>query len=715
MGNDIGYRPPPGTCDVNPSTGTAICTPPDRSVDALRDFVEGELGDHVDAYSEHTEPLNWRANNLGVAMTDAQREQAVDDLIAQLEADDPQWEETLEQRQSEVASDGRELLAWLGEPEIAALPRDERDALLQDLLSEDNPQARVAILTALGADGGASTATIDAAMGFFDGVDLVSAAPEFAGQLAQARLQRVNQVLQAVDPSDPATVRAAEAAIEDLRGSRYASMLDMPSAEFDAYLDALRETVTQPGANLSEDQVNARLDALDAAADDIDTATGDPTLSQGLRLLGLGTGAIGLATAGSDLFSDPNPETALRALTEILGVGNETTDLLVSAGRLADDGRVATTLGSAGLGKVLGAAGLVFGGIDLARYARDGDWAQASIAGIGLGGSALALFGTASWAGPVGIAIGVIAAAGSLGLNQWRSVDASNEFMNETSRDFLMEAGFSVDTADALVDQSGEGFSPVPFLFTYAASRGLDREQTVVWLNSLDADDLASIRDRAHEVLDSVNGDLSQLDGSADADTLAYLTDFQQAGGEGTWHQGNTFPLGDDVRRIEAGSWEEFSALLGAKGLPQPSPPLGDDGTPMDLATATETALAHFDTFSGNGDEITYDDLSRIRNDADADLQLRLAAEFLLDSRVSRYFLDVGQGEGDVDNNISRDDLEGALETIATGDYLDELADTARGRGGRDGEVSDEDYSAASVDPGLTEAQRHAVSDERTG
>ncbi|WP_132999326.1 hypothetical protein [Luteimonas arsenica] len=137
------------------------------------------------------------------------------------------------------------------------------------------------------------------------------------------------------------------------------------------------------------------------------------------------------------------------------------------------------------------------------------------------------------------------------------------------------------------------------------------------------------------------------------------------------------------------------------------------------IESATSTLLGNYDRILDGrtglmgvfgGDNIRQADLERIANDPSAPQELREAARFLLDSDVSRNFLDVGAGKGSVDGRISREDLEAALETIGSGAYYDELLDTAAGKGGswnpfvqgaRDGEIGPSDIEAALNDPGV--------------
>lgn len=100
---------------------------------------------------------------------------------------------------------------------------------------------------------------------------------------------------------------------------------------------------------------------------------------------------------------------------------------------------------------------------------------------------------------------------------------------------------------------------------------GLHPAQTVAWLDSLSDSELESIRDRAHEVLDAVGGDLDRMEGESDPDTLAFLARHGEVkrGGECHTHeQVNHFELDGEARTVVVGTWAEFDALLDAKGRP---------------------------------------------------------------------------------------------------------------------------------------------------
>lgn len=144
------------------------------------------------------------------------------------------------------------------------------------------------------------------------------------------------------------------------------------------------------------------------------------------------------------------------------------------------------------------------------------------------------------------------------------------------------------------------------------------------------------------------------------------------------------------------------------------------------LESATRTIASNFDQvaaadtgwFASDG-SISRSDLEAIVANPDPSIpqSLRDAAQFLLDSDVSRHFLDVGTGAGKLDDNISRSDIEAAVETIESGHYADALLDTAAGRGGgwnpfgnaRDGNVGAADVEAALLDPGVPDDLKDAL------
>lgn len=137
----------------------------------------------------------------------------------------------------------------------------------------------------------------------------------------------------------------------------------------------------------------------------------------------------------------------------------------------------------------------------------------------------------------------------------------------------------------------------------------------------------------------------------------------------------------------------------------------------MDIQSATgvvDRDFAAFDT-AKQGDaskadgKISREDLETVSRNEGGKFtpEQQEAARFLLDSEASRAFLDVAGDSGflffggKVDGIISRGDIDAAQKTLASESYYDELLDTAAGRGGLDGNISNDDIVAALADPGV--------------
>jgi pilus assembly protein Flp/PilA len=122
-------------------------------------------------------------------------------------------------------------------------------------------------------------------------------------------------------------------------------------------------------------------------------------------------------------------------------------------------------------------------------------------------------------------------------------------------------------------------------------------------------------------------------------------------------------------------------------------------GYQAELDAALQTLADDFGAIAGDDGVITEADLQAALHSSDADV--RDAAQFLLDNPSALHALDVGQDDGDVDGDISREDVAGLQEALQEGSLNEILADTAHGEGGRDGDISRDDLQALIDDPGV--------------
>ncbi|HET8791153.1 MAG TPA: hypothetical protein VFM75_08070, partial [Modicisalibacter sp.] len=183
-------------------------------------------------------------------------------------------------------------------------------------------------------------------------------------------------------------------------------------------------------------------------------------------------------------------------------------------------------------GKFVHILGAGLAGADaLARLSR-GDVVGAGLNVAVAGGVGYSIFGSSSLAGPIGFGIATVATLGLFAWDGIQNVQHNNRFQTPTTAEFLSHAGFNEEAAQALSDQSGEGYSPVPLLMHYGDLQGLTPEQTVAWINGIAGGDngpakLAALRDNLHNTLDEINGDISQFPATADNDDLQ-IWDTQQ-------------------------------------------------------------------------------------------------------------------------------------------------------------------------------------------
>lgn len=156
--------------------------------------------------------------------------------------------------------------------------------------------------------------------------------------------------------------------------------------------------------------------------------------------------------------------------------------------------------------------------------------------------------------------------------------------------------------------------------------------------------------------------------------------------------------------------------------------------------STTRAVADNFALFSGGDDHITREDLEKMRDGrvAGSTQEMRDQARFILESPSFMNALDVGASKGDVDGKISRKDLDGATQRLSTQDWdgptigvsgaIDSeaeartvlerygfLSDTAGGKGGANGHISNDDVRALLADPNIPDELRAAAQFIETG
>ncbi|NLC62090.1 MAG: hypothetical protein GX761_12520, partial [Gammaproteobacteria bacterium] len=501
---------------------------------AMDGFVANELQPALDAYTDHTSELNWLVQNLGPVATPEQLEQAVNEYIDS----NPGWQERHDELQAQVAEHGGALLQQIAA--MQDLPPGLEESSGADLQSRakelfEDPGTGFAIATAAGTDP-ESIAGLDLPdmVSFANGLSLGNKGLGVVKALASAHVQQnVVDPLANIDPNDPASIARARTQISTLRNSAIATALGLDPSRLDdlgAAVDALGDVLPRNGEVLSQADLESRLTQLNERLDGLSAFDKSQPLGQVFRGIGVAAGVASLWGSASNLISDPSLDTGVRALTDAAGLAVSTGDLATGLGMIPESSAWSRFSASQTLGKVLGTVGIGLGLVGVADNLSNGDLAQAGLGLASVGGSALALFGSSAWAGPVGVTIGLVAAAGSFGLNIHRANEAEAQ-LEGASAPFLESLGFSESAARILSDFSGDGYSSLTLLAEYAQHKGYnladpaDQQEFVDWINGLDGNLLGELRDNLNHVIDGYEGDASKLDGDASRPPVEHWVD----------------------------------------------------------------------------------------------------------------------------------------------------------------------------------------------
>lgn len=495
-------------------------------LDEILSTVESErdhsVSDLVEDYGEHLEELGFLISNGGAAMTEEELQTAIQDYI---DEKGPEWQERLEELEEQLAESGESLLSYA--QQFQNLPDDVRSDYQERILNlVDDPNAQLAVSMALRnvpdlTKGESGQELIQ----LFNELGISGSDNPLANNLVSAYM-RENIMIPAgdIDPSDPSSLQQAREQIEGAldNNPELANLLGITSNELGQLTDAFLDLVPE-----YSDEFNAERYGIDAARnfnnalDTFDGITRDAPFNRLFRTTALAIVGSGLSNAIEQYGEDPSLRNALQVAVDGARVGIDgaqfVTSLLTSnesgfTNALKMGGRFVHLLG-AGLAAADG----------LGRLA-NGDLFGAGLNGLAAGGVLYALYGTSSLAGPIGFTVAGVATVGLFVWDGIQNAQHNNRFQTDTTAAFMEHAGFNEEAAQALKDQSGEGYSPVPILMRYGELKGLTPEQTVEWVNSIaDSEDgstkLAQLRDNLHHTLDDIDGDLSKFNATADNDS----------------------------------------------------------------------------------------------------------------------------------------------------------------------------------------------------
>jgi hypothetical protein len=509
----------------------------------------------LETYGKETEELQWLIRTNGSWMSDAQLQAAIDKYKVAKEAADPGWQQRVQDLEGKLAQDGTKLLeqtALLSKlpPELQGEQAGLNDFITQQL---DAPEAQAAISIALQKNPSVMAGDTGIALkNFFATTKVGHEARKLAPNIANAYIK--------------ANIYDATTGIkqlDDLKGSAMAKLLGVSEGDLDKAVNQLKAAL--PAKGETAEQIAAKLQKLDSTVSGLKTFQNQTFAGTVFRALGvIGAGASVLNSANR-VNTDPGWAADVKLFTDSSGLARSFAELSTALGR---DGSLATALA----GKTAGALN-VFASLGDAALAIDayqkGDGTAATMFGIAAVGGALAaapavvsvvpaLAGSATagsvaaWLGPIGIGLIIV---GTIGNAIWNKVKLANLHQTDEAGKFLEAAGFDGETARALVDQSGDGHSPVPLLMKYGEMHGLTADQTVSWLNGLSKEQLETARDIVHFALDDFDGDVSKFNLTASNDSQ-YIEDAKRV------------PAAAGLAPVESGT--QLDAVLGVWGVPQP-------------------------------------------------------------------------------------------------------------------------------------------------
>lgn len=528
------------------------------ALSGVEQFANDKLAEPAQDYFEHLDELRYLTQNGGAAMSPQQLDDAVRAYITEK---GPDWENRLNELRTQLEDSGTALLDQIQQLQdgIGQVPVDQRGEL-QNRITEllQKPEAQLAVTMALndnpqlvqGARGNELAAT-------FVDLGIVGHDQPLAVTFVAAYLrENVMGPSASIDLSDPASLGLVRSQLEQaLRDNgALASLLQVTPQQMNEIADTLINLVPSSDAPLDAfEHANNVARNTNNALDKLDSSLGRNTpFNLAFRTSAVAIVGTGLVNSIQRYGDDPRLRNAVDVVLESARVGVDGAQLFATM-RAWPEGAGVSGLQMAG--KFVHVLGATMAGADGLNRLGQGDYLGAGLSLAVAGGVTWGALGSSAAAGPVGFGV---AAAATLGL--WiydgiRSSAHNSRFEGETTARFLEQANLDPDAARALADQSGEGHSVVPLLMRYGELRGMDAQQTVVWINNIEPNRLGALRDNLHRTLDELDGDVTRFQ-ATDANDQWQVRDTQQR----PW-----FAASGDARPMSAAQVDAILTVLEIK------------------------------------------------------------------------------------------------------------------------------------------------------
>lgn len=506
-------------------------------VQEFQNKVDGDVSN----YAQHMQELNWLIANAGQGMTPKQLNQAISDYTT---TQGPAWNQQTTQDEQQVAQDGRSLLQQL--EALHSVGSKQIDSQINQVLNDT--QANAAINVALQKNPGLTSGSgAGPTLDFFSSMDLTGRGSELAQTVATQYIRNnVIPSLSQLNRNDPASYQQAMDQLNDLKSSPVMKLLGLSPDEINRTITALKTTVPQAGDTVKTEtwKLAALKKVLDKLKGPEGVEAGDSGTAAGQVLMGIGLAAAITGFVGdiNNDRSDPSAQNIASTFVDAAGLGQQGAALALTRGWVSDDSLIgkfgadeARFLGLTG-GDALSIAGSAFTLATAGEQFHDGQPVDGSLSlASGVGGLVATaaetdLLGDALggvWAGPIGVGIGIAAAVGEA---LWSHQEAVTQYETPATTAFLQDGKFSLPTAQALTQESGNGYSPVPLLARYAQMKGLnlqnpaDQQRFRDWLNKMTPDQLQAVVTAANAAQDTYGGNTSDFKATSSQDNVPFET-----------------------------------------------------------------------------------------------------------------------------------------------------------------------------------------------
>ncbi|MEY9772456.1 hypothetical protein ABIA14_004797 [Sinorhizobium fredii] len=493
----------------------------------VKQYTAGTVNQDVIAYAAHMQELQWLVSNHGETMTPEQLTKAVEDYKKEK---GPEWAETEQRLEDNIAASGEKLLRQLTAlgnlpPELASQQQAANDEIGKILSDE---KTAMAIEIAMKKDPALlDNPAVLNLMGYQ--ARLTDRGRKLAEEATtQIIRHKVLPSFAELQSGGPAALGKAKASLEELKDGKISQMLGIPKDDMDRAIDAVGKSLPEPGETV--EQSRAKMAALNGDLNDLKSSSGVRSFAnttgpgQMLRLIGLAATGASVANSATAAQNNSTLRNNLKVVIDAVGLGQRTVEILGGMDHLNADSTAVKHFGSSSRPavKFLGALSGGFDAWVAFDYFKAGDPLMGSLSVAAAGGTIMAALGTGTMFGPAGLVIVGAAVIGQMIVADTRD---SNKYMTDTSKRFLAHSGLNETAAGVLVDQSGDGHSPVPILARYAELKGFrldqpaDRQRFIDWLNGIPKDRLETLRNNLHHTLDRFGGDPSKLAASAASDS----------------------------------------------------------------------------------------------------------------------------------------------------------------------------------------------------